>query len=296
MKGNIELFICAMIWGSAFISQKIALYTVGSFTLNCVRMILASLALVPVVLFRRHRAVKRGEGYPFRQSVVAGLLCGVALFAAANAQQAAIRISTPGKVSFITALYVVLVPIIGLIFGRKVRFNVWIGAVLAIVGLYLLCIVGSVSVGTGDFLALLSAFLFAIQISLIGHYGRGTDPIALSMVQFGVVGVLSAAPMFIFETPTLPAINTALIPILYAGLVSCGLGYTLQAIGQRETNPAVASIIISLEAVFALIAEMIWFRKIPGANELIGCGVMLCAIIISQIEFPHGKKSEKSSG
>ncbi|MBQ9543828.1 MAG: DMT family transporter [Clostridia bacterium] len=224
LKGNIELLVCAMIWGSAFIAQKIALGFVGSFTINCIRMALASLALFPVVLFRRHRAIKKGETYPLKQSVVAGLLCGVALFAAANAQQAAIKLSTPGKVSFITAFYVVLVPIIGLIFGRKARFNVWIGAALAIVGLYLLCVVDSTTISIGDFLALASAFLFAIQITLIGHYGRGTDPLALSMVQFAVVSVLSAPPMFIFEDPSLSTIHTALIPILYAGLVSCGVG------------------------------------------------------------------------
>lgn len=287
LKGGIELFICAMIWGSAFIAQKIALGYVESFTLNCVRMTLASLALLPVVFFRRRRAVRKGEVYPLKKSVFAGLLCGVTLFVAANAQQAAIKLSTPGKVSFITAFYVVLVPIIGLVFGRKVRFNVWIGAVLSIAGLYLLCVVDSMTVSAGDFLALACALMFAVQITLIGHYGKGTDPIALSMAQFAVAGVLSAPPMLIFETPGIAAIESALIPILYAGLLSCGVGYTLQAVGQRETEPSVASIIVSLEAVFALVSEMIWYKRVPGRNELIGCAIMLCAIVVSQLEFHH---------
>ena len=284
-RGPLELLLCSFIWGTAFIFQKVGLQYVGNFTLNCVRMALASLFLLPVVVVRRRRAKRAGEAQPLKTLILAGLSCGAVLFIAANLQQAAIKVSTPGKVGFITALYVVLVPLIGLLFfKRKVRFNVWIGAALAVVGLYLLCVKDSFEIGAGELLSLGSALFFALQITLVGIYSQKTDPVALCMLQFVMVSVLSLGPMLVFEQPRMSDILNAGVPILYAGVVSCGFGYTLQALGQRETDPSVASIIMCLEALFAFVAEIIYFDRVPAVSEFVGSAVMLTAIIVAELD------------
>lgn len=287
-RGPLELLLCSFLWGTAFIFQKVGLEYVGNFTINCVRMALASLFLLPIVILRRRRAKRTGEARPLKTLILAGLCCGAVLFIAANLQQAAIKESTPGKVGFITALYVVLVPLIGLVFfKRRVRFNVWIGAALAVAGLYLLCVKGSFEIGAGELLSLASALFFAVQITLVGIYSQKTDPVALCMLQFMMVSILSLGPMLVFEQPQISDILKAGVPILYAGVVSCGFGYTLQALGQRETDPSVASIIMCLEALFAFIAEIVYFDRVPAVSEFVGSAVMLAAIVVSQLDLSH---------
>ena len=281
--GNLLLALASFIWGTSFVAQSLGMAHVEPFTFNSARSFIGGLALLPVAAVSR-----RVSGPPSakvrRTTRVGGLWCGLVLFAASSFQQFGIVHTTVGKASFITALYIVLVPLVGLFFGKRVRPLLWAAVALAAGGLYLLCFPGGerLSMGPGDLLVLCCALVFTAHIWVVAHFSPRVDCVALSCAQFFVTGILGLCAALIFETPQLPAMLDCLGPLLYAGLLSSAVAYTLQIIGQKTTEPAVASLIFSLEAVFGALAGWIVLGERFTSAEFAGAGLMLVAIVLSQ--------------
>ena len=289
LRGNLMLLLTALIWGSAFVAQTVGMDHVGPFTFNCVRMFLGALVLLPVIAWREEHnpANRKAHGLPENGSgrvlAVGGIACGVMLFLGSSLQQCGLQYTTPGKAGFITALYVVLVPIAGLLFGRRPRWWVWLSVVMSAVGLWLLCMNGAEGLSLGDGLVLLCALAFTGHILCADHFSPLVDGVKLSCIQFFTCGVLSFIPM-LFEHPSLGAILSAAVPILYAGVLSSGVAYTLQIVAQKDTDPTVASLILCLESVFAVLAGALVLHQIPTGRELAGCVLMFVAIVLAQRE------------
>lgn len=288
MKGNILLVITALIWGAAFVAQSVSMDHIGAFTFQGVRSLIGSAVLVPVILALSAVKKKKGEYVkPSKQDKAklwkAGIVCGIILTIASNLQQAGIQYTTAGKAGFITALYIVVVPILGVFMGKKSSLRIWLCIVMAMVGLYLLSVTEGFRLSIGDTLVLLCAVAFSFHIVAVDHYANMVDGVKLSCIQFLVCGVLSSIMMFIFEEPEIAGLLKAAVPILYAGIMSCGVAYTLQIVGQKYTRPTVASLLMSLESVFAVLAGMLLLREIPTAREAVGCVIMFAAIIITQL-------------
>ena len=291
--------LAAFIWGTAFVAQDLCADSIGTFAFNATRYFIAMLALL-VVIAVSDKAKKKNRPTPTaeekkaanKQLWLGGLCCGVALAIASNFQQAGLVAGTDaGKAGFITALYVVLVPVFGLFFKRKVSLPVWIAVVCSVVALYLLCIKGDVSLAAGDLLILVCAVCFAVHILVIDHFTAYCDGVKLSCLQFLFAGIISAVCMFLFETVDFAAIWSCILPLLYVGIFSCGVGYTLQILAQKDSNPTVVTILLSLESVFAVIAGAIILHQQMTAREYIGCVVMFVAVILAQIQFPEKKKA-----
>ena len=258
---------------------------VQPFTFNGIRSIIGGLVLIPCI-FLLNRLKSPSE--PIQKSssrplLAGGILCGLCLFAASSFQQFGIKYTTVGKAGFITACYIVIVPILGLFLKKKCSPLIWVSVLLALVGLYFLCMSGSISLGLGDLLVLIGAFLFSIHILVIDHYSPLADGVQLSCIQFFVCGVLSLICMFLFETPDLSMILMAWLPILYAGVLSCGVAYTLQVVGQKNMNPTVASLILSMESCISVLAGWLILGQALSSRELLGCVLMFAAIILAQI-------------
>ena len=288
MKGNILLVITALIWGAAFVAQSVSMDHIGAFTFQGVRSLIGSAVLVPVILALTAIKKKKGEyvkptNKDKAQLWKAGIICGIILTIASNLQQAGIQYTTAGKAGFITALYIVVVPILGIFMGKRSSLRIWLCIVMAMVGLYLLSVTEGFRLSTGDTLVLLCAVAFSFHIVAVDHYANMVDGVKLSCIQFLVCGVLSSIMMFIFEEPEMAGLLKAAVPILYAGIMSCGVAYTLQIVRQKYTRPTVASLLMSLESVFAVLAGMLLLREIPTAREAIGCVIMFAAIIITQL-------------
>lgn len=286
---NLGLLIAAIIWGSTFVAQSAGAELVETFTYQSTRSFIGAAVLLPVI-FLRDRTAKRKPDYipPTKKDrkllIIAGICCGIALTVAACLQQYGIKFTTVGKSGFITALYVVFVPITGLFFKKRVRFAVWISVLLAAVGLYLLCMTdASFSLSVGDTFVLLCALCFTMHIMIIDHFDRFCDPVKMSAIQFFTSGVISGILMFIFEKPDLSNILAAWLPIAYAGVLSSGVAYTLQVVCQKHTDPTVASLLMSLESVFAVLSGALVLREIPTPREAIGCIIMFAAIILAQL-------------
>ena len=290
--------LAAFIWGTAFVAQDLCADSIGTFAFNATRYFVAVLALL-VVIAISDRAKKNKPALTAEEKKAAnkqlwlgGLCCGVALAIASNFQQAGLVAGTDaGKAGFITALYVVLVPVFGLFFKRKVSLPVWIAVVCSVVALYLLCIKGDFSLAAGDLLILVCAVCFAVHILVIDHFTAYCDGVKLSCLQFLFAGIISAVCMFLFETVDFAAIWSCILPLLYVGIFSCGVGYTLQILAQKDSNPTVVTILLSLESVFAVIAGAIILHQQMTAREYIGCVVMFVAVILAQIQFPEKKKA-----
>lgn len=294
--GNIALLLAAFIWGTSFVAQSVGMESVEGFTFNGIRMLMGSAALMPLIAVMqikkrktdiRTKAQKKNDALVQLKS---GVICGLILFCASNLQQFAFNYTTSGKIGFITALYMLLVPVFGLVLKQKQKLFVWFAVVMGCFGAYLLCVDGSFSIGKGELLALACSVCFAVHILYIDSVVDKVDGVILSCTQFFVVGVISVICMFIFETPQISAINSAIVPILYSGILSSGVAYTLQIIGQKNTQPAVASILMCLESVFAVLAGWVVLKEQLSAREAIGCVVMFVAIILTKI--PEWKKSE----
>lgn len=290
--------LAAFIWGTAFVAQDLCADSIGTFAFNATRYFIAVLALL-VVIAISDRAKKNKPALTAEEKKAAskqlwlgGLCCGVALAIASNFQQAGLVAGTDaGKAGFITALYVVLVPVFGLFFKRKVSLPVWIAVVCSVVALYLLCIKGDFSLAAGDLLILVCAVCFAVHILVIDHFTAYCDGVKLSCLQFLFAGIISAVCMFLFEDVDFAAIWGCILPLLYVGIFSCGVGYTLQILAQKDSNPTVVTILLSLESVFAVIAGAIILHQQMTAREYIGCVVMFAAVILAQIQFPEKKKA-----
>lgn len=288
MKGNILLVITALIWGAAFVAQSVSMEHIGAFTFQSVRSLIGSAVLVPVML--AVSAVKKKKGEYVKPTKAdkaqlwkAGIVCGLIMTVAANLQQVGIQYTTAGKAGFITALYIIIVPVIGLFMGKRSSLRIWLCVVMGLVGLYLLSMSGGFRLSKGDTLVLLCAVAFSFHIIAVDHYASIVDGVKLSSIQFLVCGVLSGIIMFITEEPEIAGLLKAAVPILYAGVLSCGVAYTLQIVGQKYTRPTVASLLMSLESVFAVLAGMLILREIPTAREAFGCIIMFAAIIITQL-------------
>jgi len=289
MKGNLLLLLTAIIWGSSFVSQSVGMDSVEPFAFNGIRTLLGAVVLLPVVLagdklnppqYPNEEAKKESRKNLWK----GGITCGIFLCIASNFQQFGILDTTAGKSGFITALYVVLVPILSFLFFRqKIAPKLWIGVGLAVVGLYLLCMAESFSLGKGDLLTMVCALFFAFHILVIDRYSPLVNGVKLSCLQFFVSGTLSVICMFLFESPALSNILSAAPSILYSGVLSCGVAYTLQIVGQKHTDPTVASIIMCLESVFAVLSGWLILHEVLSAREAIGCILMFTAIILTQL-------------
>ena len=299
IRQSLLLLLTAAIWGVAFVAQSAGMDYVGPFTFNCLGSFLGGAVLLPVIFFLERRqepspGVSRKErGGGGRTLIVGGVCCGLALCLASNAQQIGIQYTTVGKAGFITACYIVIVPLLGLFFGKRVGVTLWGAVLLAVAGLFRLCFAkGAEGINRGDLIMMAAALLFSAHILVIDHFSPLADGVKLSCIQFFVAGILSGIAMVIFEEPRWDQIRAAAAPILYAGIFSSGVGYTLQIVGQKEMNPTVASLILSLESSISLIAGWILLGQGMTLRELSGCGLMFGAIILAQIPVPVRKKRE----
>ncbi len=286
LRGSIILLITAMIWGFAFVAQSEGMEKIGPFTFQASRMLLAAAVLLPVSFFSYKLKKKQNAGERFidKKTLLAGTVCGLFLFAAAALQQIGIQYTSVGHAGFLTALYILIVPLLGLFVGKKVSARLWSCIALAIVGLYLLCMTGEgFSMSIGDMLVTLCALVFSFHILAVDKFAKGLDGVRISMIQMLTAGVLSLICTFIFEEPHMADILSSWLPIGYAGVLSCGAAYTMQIIGQKYASPTVASIIMSLESVFAVLGGAIILLQIPSVFEAIGCTLMFAATVISQL-------------
>ncbi len=288
LKNTCLLVLTAAIWGVAFVAQSVGMDYMGPFTFNCVRSLIGGLVLIPCIwlLNRKKRAGSRDYAAPGdrRMLLLGGVCCGVALCLASNFQQFGILYTSVGKAGFITACYIVIVPVLGLLLGKRCSPAVAGAVVLAVAGLYLLCMTdGLTAVNRGDLLVLICAFLFSIHILVIDFFSPVVDGIKMSCIQFFVSGLISGAGMLLFESPQLGQLLNAWVPILYAGVLSCGVAYTLQIIGQRGMNPTVASLILSLESCISVLAGWAILGERLSQRELLGCVLMFAAIILAQL-------------
>ena len=291
LKGVLILLATAFIWGSSFVAQSIGMELIEAFTYNGIRTLMGAAVLLPFVAVRDWRSLKpltEPERAQWKQvnkkTWLAGGALGIALCIASNFQQFAFNYSTSGKIAFITALYMLIVPILGLFLGKKVPALIWGCVLLGGAGLYFLSFPagGFTAVNKGDVLALICAFFFAVQILMVERYVDKYDAIKLSFVQFLVSGTVSCILMFIFESPSIPAINAAIFPLLYSGLLSCGFAYTFQIVGQKYTESTVASLIMCMESVFGVLSAAVVLHQIPTGREFLGCGLMFTAILTAQ--------------
>ncbi len=303
-KNAVLLFTAALIWGTAFVAQSVGAEYVGGFTFNGIRNIVGGLFLIPLILvFRKLHLAERpeSENRP-DEAVIAGktkaspvvtktelkggILCGIALCAASNLQQIGIAYTTTAKAGFLTALYVIIVPFLGFVFlKRKVKPVLIVCVVFAVGGLYLLCMSGeTMSLAFGDLLELLCAFGFALHILVIDHYSPKSSGVVLSCIQFFTSGIISCILMLIFENPTTEGIRHALIAILYAGIMSSGIAYTLQIIGQRKLNATIAALIMCMESVIAAISGWVLLGQALSGREIAGCILMFIAIVIATLK------------
>lgn len=295
-KNFILLFLTALIWGVAFVAQSVAMDYIGPYTFNAVRSLLGGIVLVPCIfLFGQKKTPKDNEQREGtvtdrpRDMVTGGLLCGIMLFLSTTLQQVGIQYTTVAKAGFITALYIILVPILGIFLKKRVSFQIWISVVIALIGLYLLCMKGRFFLGQGDFLMLVCSLCFALHILVIDHFTDKVSGVKLSCIQFFVCGLLSCILMFLFEKPAVSEILSAWLPIVYAGVFSSGIAYTLQIIGQKGTDPTIASLILSLESVVSVLAGWIILGQSLTPREILGCLLMFGAIILAQVT-PDPKK------
>ena len=285
LKGSLLLLLTAMIWGIAFVAQKEGVSRIGPFTMQATRFFLAGTVLLPFALAGRKRqaALREQSGLSRGGVLLRGFLCGLLLCAASTFQQFGLLYTSVGKSGFITTLYIVLVPLAGIFLGKKVGGRVWASVVIAVAGLYFLCMHGTMSVNAGDLLTLVSAFFFMAQILYIDHIGACMDGILLACIQSYTCCVIGAIGMLIFETPSWSAILSCWLPICYAGILSGGVAYTLQILGQRYTEPTLASLLMSLESVFAALGGWLILHQTLAPRELLGCALMFAAIILAQL-------------
>ncbi len=287
------LLLTAVIWGVAFVAQSVGMDYIGPFTLIAVRFLLGALTLLPVVIFQNItirpgadsiRRTADGRAMSGRVLVVGGVLCGLALGCASTLQQIGISRTTVGKAGFLTAMYIVIVPIYAFFMGRKTRPLIWACVAIACVGIYLLSMnSGQLRLSSGDALCLSCAFVFALQIMLIDHFVNLADGVRLAAVEFLTASAIGCVLMLIFEQPDIGDIMKAAGPLLYLGVMSSGTAYTLQIIGQRGLNPTIASLIMSLESTISLIAGFLILHQTLSARELSGCALMAVSIVLAQL-------------
>lgn len=310
LRNTFFLFLTAMIWGAAFVAQSVSMDYIGPFTFICLRSVIGGLFLIPVIIvldgIRRksqnesanvvssentlhniemdiEKEEKQRLSWKNKQLIEGGIVCGILLFFANCFQQTGIQYTTVGKAGFITTFYIIIVPLIGLFFKKYCGILTWIGVVIALAGLYFLCITQKLTIQRGDALILCCSVLYAGQILAIDHYNPFVDGVKMSCIQFLTGGVLGAVFMFLFENPSVAMILSAAGLILYTGIMSTGVGYTLQIVGQKGLNPTVAALILSLESVFSALSGYVFLHQVLTTRELIGCVLMFIAIVLAQL-------------
>ena len=284
IRGLLLLLLAAIIWGSAFVAQSVGMDYVGPFTFNSVRSLIGGFVLIPCIAFlNRGKQKKKMNATDKKRLLIGGICCGIVLTLGSTLQQIGIMYTSVGKAGFITAFYIIIVPILGLFLGKKCGLSIWISVLIALVGLYFLCITESFSIGKGDIYVFIGAIAFSIHILVIDHFTQFNDGVKMSCIQFFVCGIICFVPMILFEHPQVSTILQAWQPILYAGVLSCGVAYTLQIVGQKGMNPTIASLILSLESVTSVIAGFIILHQNLSQREMIGCGLMFVAIVLAQL-------------
>lgn len=284
-KGDALLLLTAMIWGSAFVAQKVGMDHIGPFMYTGIRFAMGALFLTPFMMFfSRYRPFVTQKQPGGASLASAGLLAGALLFGGTILQQIGIIYTTAGKAGFITGLYVVIVPLLGLIWGFRPGAGGWAGAALAVTGLYLLTVEKGFSLGTGDSLVIACAFMYALHVLVIAWAAPRLDVLKLSVIQFWVCSGISLAAGFFVEKTTWAAVSGAAVPLLYGGLLSVGVGFTLQVVAQRKAPPAHAAIILSLETVFAVMAGMLVLEEMLPARGWAGCALMLSGMLAAQVQ------------
>jgi drug/metabolite transporter (DMT)-like permease len=290
LKSDAILLLTALIWGFAFVAQRAGMAYVEPFTFNGVRFALGTLSLLPLLLLQRGQGRRLGAGQPRptgKTIALGGALAGSVLFVAASLQQIGLVYTTAGKAGFITGLYVVIVPLLGLFLKQRPGSGTWIGAVLAVFGLYLLSVSEEFTIHPGDFLEILGAFFWAVHVLVIGWFSTRIAALQLAALQFAICSILSLATAALTETILLSGILEAAIPIFYGGFISVGIAYTLQVVGQRGAQPSHAAIILSFETVFGALGGWLILDEILSSRGLIGCALMFAAMLLSQS--PLGK-------
>ena len=305
LRNTFFLFLTAMIWGAAFVAQSVSMDYIGPFTFICLRSVIGGLFLIPVIIvldgirkksqnesadvvnseniLHIETEEKQRLSWKNKQLIEGGIVCGIFLFFANCFQQTGIQYTTVGKAGFITTFYIIIVPLIGLFFKKYCGILTWIGVVVALAGLYFLCITQKLTIQRGDALILCCSVLYAGQILAIDHYNPFVDGVKMSCIQFLTGGILGAVFMLLFENPSLAMILSAAGPILYTGIMSTGVGYTLQIVGQKGLNPTVAALILGLESVFSALSGYAFLHQVLTTRELIGCVLMFIAIVLAQL-------------
>ncbi len=290
LRNSFILLLTAVIWGAAFVAQSVGMDYVGPFTFNCVRSLIGGVVLIPCIAILdriggagKQNSQRYAKPEERRALLLGGVLCGLALCFASCFQQFGIQYTSVGKAGFITAFYIVIVPILGIFLKRKCGPFVWIGVLFALAGLYFLCMNESLQIGKGDILVFICALLFSVHILIIDHFTQYVDGVRMSCIQFFVCGLVAGLGMLLFEHPSFAQILAAWKPVLYAGVLSSGAGYTLQIVGQKGMNPTVASLILSLESVVSVLAGMLILGQRLSGREILGCVLMFIAIILAQL-------------
>ena len=305
LRNTFFLFLTAMIWGAAFVAQSVSMDYIGPFTFICLRSVIGGLFLIPVIIvldgirkksqnesadvvnsdniLHIETEEKQRLSWKNKQLIEGGIVCGIFLFFANCFQQTGIQYTTVGKAGFITTFYIIIVPLIGLFFKKYCGILTWISVVIALAGLYFLCITQKLTIQRGDALILCCSVLYAGQILAIDHYNPFVDGVKMSCIQFLTGGILGAVFMLLFENPSIAMILSAAGPILYTGIMSTGVGYTLQIVGQKGLNPTVAALILSLESVFSALSGYVFLHQVLTTRELIGCVLMFIAIVLAQL-------------
>lgn len=285
LKSNMLLLLAAAIWGFAFVAQRMGMEYVGPFTFNGVRFALGSLSLVPLILFYKDSSTKqRDTSLDSKNVIKAGLLAGIVLFIAASLQQIGLLYTTAGKAAFITCLYIVMVPLIGIFLKQYVSMSTWIGSIIAVGGLYLLCVKDSIFISYGEVLELVGAFFWTIHILVIDRFSRKVDVLKLAGIQFITCSVLSLLTALFIENIRVVTLSQAAIPILYGGICSVGIAYTLQIVGQKHAQPSHAAIILSMETVFAALGGWLILNEKLSFQESLGCVIMFIGMLLSQLQ------------
>lgn len=302
--GSGLLVLTALIWGIAFVAQSEGMNYVGGFTFNASRFLIGGAVLIPCIYFlrrgnreQRQALTEEEQKQQNRTGIAGGICCGLVLCLSSSLQQFGIAHTTVGKAGFITALYIILVPILGLFMKKKVGLNIWVSVMMAAVGMYLLCINEGFSVGRGDFLVFLCSIGFSLHILVIDYFSPRADGVVISCVQFFTAGIVSGVLMLLFEKPSWEAVMAAWMPVLYAGVMSCGVAYTLQVVAQKNVPPTMASLLMSLESVFSVLAGWVILGQKLSGREMLGCALVFAGILLAQIpvEMLRGENKRKNT-
>lgn len=314
-KGNLLLLLTSFIWGSAFVAQSSGMDYVGPYTYNMARNVLAFLFLIPVIyVIGKKKGVTDNAGsgtgiddvasgeanwksilLPDRTTLVGGIYCGLVMAVASSLQQIGITMTTAGKAGFITALYIILVPLMGVFIGKKIPRIIWFCVVLAMAGFYLLCVKEGFSISKGDILVLFCSVGFSVHIMTIDHFtSKGVDGVKMACIQFAVAAIVMTPLMFALENPSVSGLLSAWMTIAYAGILSSGVGFTLQIVAQKDTDPTTATLIMSLESVFAAVSGCLFLNEVLLPKEILGCILVFVAVILAQVPLPVKSKEKRT--